>query len=240
MTVLIFRPPEKIRPTCSAFIQAGIDAVGIALIESRPENRALAAFVDRLKNLQNGTILIFISTTAARLVKEKVDRLPPQIQCFAIGQSTANGLVNASADVKYPDIETTEGILAMPAFENIAGLPVIIVKGEGGRTTLKEGLTARGAVVTEANVYRRVRISRPNATEDWNASDIKCIIATSGEIIEAAFEQFDKDWLKQTRWIVVSKRTKAVAQRLGVTDIAISHGAQTQKLIAATKHFLEQ
>ena len=136
--------------------------------------------------------------------------------------------------------ESSEGILALSDFQDVSGQSIIIVKGQGGRRTLTEVLEQRGALVSEVSIYRRSTISHPNATKDWNAEDINCIIATSGEIVSAAFEKFDAKWLQATPWIVVSERVKNLADEKGVQTVFTSQGAQSQKLIAATKRFLEQ
>jgi uroporphyrinogen-III synthase len=45
--------------------------------------------------------------------------------------------------------------------ENVSGQRILIVRGEGGRETLKDTLIARGAQVDYLNVYRRVCTQLP-------------------------------------------------------------------------------
>lgn len=78
----------------------------------------------------------------------------------AIGRATARALEAAGARVDATPSAgaDTESLLALPAFSDLAGQAVLIVKGVGGRDALRSGLEQRGATVTSAEVYRRVPV----------------------------------------------------------------------------------
>ena len=130
-----------------------------------------------------------------------------------------------------PKEARTEGLLALNELNHVVDKVIVIMKGFGGRELLCDTLVARGAKVVEWEVYKRVKLNAPVATQDWHATQIRCIIATSGEVIQAAFGYFEASWLKTLNWIVVSQRTADIASTLGVTQIDISRDASDQALI---------
>ena len=115
---------------------------------------------------------------------------------------------------------------------------MIILKGFGGRELLHDTLVSRGANVAEWEVYKRVNLDTPVSTQDWRTKQISCIIATSGEVIYAAFDYFEASWLKALNWIVVSQRTAEIASKLGVTQIDISRDASDQALIQCAQQMV--
>ncbi|MEI8649658.1 hypothetical protein P4S73_20100 [Paraglaciecola sp. Hal342] len=64
-------------------------------------------------------------------------------------------------------------------------------------------------------------------------------MATSGELIDTAFEQFDPKWLQSLPWIVVSPRTEQIAAKHGINTIFVSDDASDQALIRRAKEYLE-
>lgn len=240
MKVLIFRPENKIEQTCLAFQDAGIQAAGVPLLRNIPLKNEINLLKKQLEDAPEDSILIFVSTTSATLFVEHIQRWPKSTSFFAVGKSTGAILSASTINVVCPQVESTEGLLSQPQLQQVTGRTIILVKGQSGRQDLYAHLTSRGAKVIEANIYYREKIAYPNVTKDWNDSDIKCIIATSGELIQTAFDVFSKEWLKSVPWIVVSNRTAKIATDLGVKNLMISQGAQTDKLIFTTQHFLEQ
>ena len=164
--------------------------------------------------------------------------VPQNIQFFAVGSSSANILKNAGLTVVVPQEARSEGLLNLSQLKSVENQNIIIMKGFGGRELLRDTLEARGANVAEWEVYKRINIPSPVFTQDWQASQIRCIIATSGEVIQAAFGYFDVSWLKSVNWIVVSQRTADIATHLGITQISISQDASDQALIKCAQQWL--
>ena len=235
MAVLILRPEAKIQHTCSAFEQANIDAVGIGLIKTQAKHDIIASFIDRLHAQYKPAIAIFISTTAVQVLFSKLQVWPAQVQAIAVGSGTAELLANEGVTAIVPKQQTTEGLLALAELQHLSGQEIFLLKGDNGRELLADTLKKRGAVLTIADLYHRIIVNQPVATRNWGQSEIHCVLATSGEIIQAAFNYFEPEWLKRLTWIVVSRRLVEFATKLGIENILQSDGAGIDKLIQATK-----
>jgi uroporphyrinogen-III synthase len=237
---LILRPVAKYQISAAHFKAANLPAVGLGLIDTIADQAALAALPQQIEALAPNSLIIFTSTTAAELACQQSIHWPAAIHILAVGQATALRLKNAGLAPEVPALASTEGLLGLAKLQAIKGRQVLIVKGQGGRPDLAQVLSARGAQVSAANLYQRVNIAPPKATEVWHATQIQCIIATSGELIEAAFAQFALQWLQSMPWIVVSPRTQQIATKLGINKILLSEDASDQALIHCAKEFLEQ
>ncbi|MBU3019047.1 uroporphyrinogen-III synthase [Paraglaciecola agarilytica] len=239
MTVLIFRPEQKCATSVARFSQADISAVGVGLISTQPSEPALANLAGSLAALAPGDSIIVTSTVASQLLAQRDISLPSDVHIFAVGSSTATGLRDMGYQVIVPPVPTTEGLLSLTPLSKVDGHKVVIIKGEGGRQDLARHLNQRGASVYLADIYHRIKIAPPKATQEWQAKQIRCIIATSGELIDTAFEQFDPKWLQSLPWIVVSPRTEQIAAKHGINTIFVSDDASDQALIRRAKEYLE-
>jgi uroporphyrinogen-III synthase len=105
---------------------------------------------------------LYTSTNAVECSLAQLPR-PAGTRVAAIGRATARALEEHGITVHArPDGPSdSEHLLALAAFADVAGLRILIVKGTGGRTHLREELTRRGATVAQAEVYRR-RTPRPD------------------------------------------------------------------------------
>lgn len=156
VTVLVTRPEAQARPLAERIGAAG----GVALvapslgIEALPEPPPLPE--------RTPDALIFISRNA---VVHGLSRVSDYIESgasavFAVGIGTRAELIARGVeDVQTPKLEfSSEGLLALPALarEQIRNRSLLILRGVGGRETLREALIARGAQVSYLETYRRV------------------------------------------------------------------------------------
>jgi uroporphyrinogen-III synthase len=132
-------------------------------------------------------LVIFVSAHAvefgAKLVRKSVGT-----RIAAIGKATAAALaaVDLPPDIVPEHESTSESLLAHPALKVADGKGVLIVKGTGGRETLREAFAARGIAVTTCEVYRRIK---PTIAADqvaalesrWTEHGIDVVTATSVE-----------------------------------------------------------
>lgn len=108
--------------------------------------------------------IVFVSRNAVAVLNDLFQAVgqasPPfgeSARCFAIGQATQQALQAQGWPVASLDIDqfVSEDLLATQVLKDLQGQRCLIVKGEGGRPTLKAGLEKAGADVEEWLIYRR-------------------------------------------------------------------------------------
>jgi uroporphyrinogen-III synthase len=129
----------------------------------------------------------------------------------------------------------SEGIINAIVSLPIATSNILLCKGKGGRGLIEKAMEAKGIGLTIVDCYQRVRLSTPVFTASFAQDQIHCIIATSTEIVDAAYLEFKQEWLNGCRWIVVSERIQQHLRALGATKVTVSNGATDKHLIAAAK-----
>ena len=125
-------------------------------------------------------------------------------------------------EVYSPSLASSEGLLAMNELQAPMGKKVLIVRGVGGRETLKEGLEGRGALVDYAEVYRRDLIDYESA--EWLPSGEKVFaLVHSGEAL-IHLSKLLGSLLTQYCLIVPSRRLQlmAIDEGFGKVELAAS------------------
>jgi uroporphyrinogen-III synthase len=101
-------------------------------------------------------VIIFVSSNAVRfgaaLLQQKRD-----LTIAAVGPATARALNQAGYRVAITPADgfDSEGLLAHPQLQCLAGRRVLLLKGAGGRELLASQLSERGAIVASVDVYER-------------------------------------------------------------------------------------
>jgi uroporphyrinogen-III synthase len=157
----------------------------------------------------------------------------------AVGRATAMTLEESGRppDLVPGERYDSESLLALPELSEPWGWRVLIVRGEGGRTTLADTLTSRGAAVSYAEVYRRDRpdVDAAPLIERWPA-EIQLVTATSDEVLlnlHAMLGDAATRLLASTPVAVLSERTAITARDLGVRRVAVAHRADDQAMLEA-------
>jgi uroporphyrinogen-III synthase len=241
VTYLLLRPQAKCQASAQAFKLANLSAVACGLIDTVLDDDAIRQLPAKIAGLHNSSVkniyVIVTSTMAAQQCVLMKHQWPANLCFYAVGATTGDILQQAGLVVTVPKEARTEGLLALHDLNNVSNKVIVIMKGFGGRELLYDTLVSRGAKVEQWEVYKRVKLDVPVSTQDWRTTQIRCIIATSGEVIHAAFDYFEASWLKSLNWIVVSQRTADIASKLGATQIDISRDASDQALIQCAQQF---
>lgn len=239
MRFLLLRPDNKIAHSCSSLLALGVDVVGMPLLKIVADEQAVNQLPTTLAAIETTSIVIFTSGQAVELAKNHLDNLATSIQVWAIGETTCERLGHFNVQARVPKRQNSEGLIAeLPTC--LTGCTVYLFKGHGGRTLLPEKLRESGATVLEINLYKRNKNLHPEPIGDWNDEHIQGIIATSGELVEAAFSYFEPAWLISKKWIVVSERIAKIVKNLGIKDVLVSSGACDKAIAACIHASLEQ
>lgn len=145
---------------------------------------------DELTAVESADWLVFISPNAVQLglaaIAAAGQPIPEGTRLAAVGAGTARALREAGRAVAAEPAQGGGGaaLLGHPDLQALAGRQVVIVRGDGGRETLAEVLTARGARVRYLEVYRRApaRLSVTDAAKllhGWRCSAARVTIVTS-------------------------------------------------------------
>ena len=114
-----------------------------------------------------------------------------ELKIATVGQSSAkalreSGISNVIAPTEHFD---SEGLLALPELQNVAGWRVMIFRGDGGRELLGDTLKARGATVEYATCYQR---SKPQQDAGALLSAVPdAITVTSSEALGYLWQMLD-------------------------------------------------
>lgn len=168
--------------------------------------------------------VIVVSGNAARLALQYIPdsrTLPAVPAWFAVGESTAKTLQEAGVRAIFPaDNATSEGLLALPAFARVRGEQILIVRGEGGRDTLRSELEQRGAAVTFCELYRRETDSthRLAIKRLLEAGAVQVVVAHSIDVLRNFLQLLDSDSLE------VLHRIAVLVPSQGAADLALARG----------------
>lgn len=145
---------------------------------------------EALRGLASASLAIFVSLNAVEHGMAAARRhgpWPPTVAVAGMGDATAAALRNYGfSGVISPAVRfDSEGLLMRPELQSVRGQNVIIFRGTGGREKMREVLQARGARVTYAECYRRVRPAS-DPTElfaAWSRGAVHAVQAMSVETL---------------------------------------------------------
>lgn len=229
--ILVTRPAQLNTKLAELIRAAGGEAILFPTLEIAEvaDSAPLYAIIDRLEQFD---LAVFISPNASdkgmALVRSR-RALPPALKIAAVGQGSANALMRQGvANVLVaPAGNDSEALLALPELQQVAAWRVVIFRGEGGRETLKEELTRRGAEVSYAECYRRRKPeSDPTPLLALGESGkIAAITVTSAESARNLRDMLGEDgwsWLKRTPLFALHPRIAATAGELGWEKVFVT------------------
>ena len=239
--VLVTRPAGTAADTLyEALTSEGYRAYSQPLLTLRglpdiPPNQR--GFLQRLDEYQH---VIFVSTNAVRFGMEQVEmywpQLPTGMRCYAVGEATARCLADFGIEAHTPDREmSSEGLLAMPALQAVDGQRVLIIKGEGGRDTLRSELTSRGSRVDELACYRRgpPEVSRDVLLRQLSDWGIDIILVSSGEGLCNLRLLLTRAETTKLNMIVPSQRVARMALEAGCRQVFVADNASDAAMLRA-------
>ena len=184
----------------------------------------------KVMDLDHYDRVIFVSKAAVKTGMALFDQYwpawPQAVTWLSVGEGTAELLKAWHIAALYPAQAGSEGLLALPALTEVAGMKVLIVRGQGGRELLAETLRERDAIVEYLETYSR----EPLQHADWNISQAPAIVlATSVEIVESLTRQ-PAIRLENIDLITASNRIAEAATKYPFCSVTNAGGASEQAL----------
>lgn len=140
----------------------------------------------------------------------------------------------------------SEGLLALPALNALAGLRVGLITAPGGRGMLAPALAERGARIFRADVYERVPIPL-SASAVARVRSLRMpagLALSSGEALARIAALLPMDALARLRQctaVAASERLALMARESGFEDILIAAGPQPRQMVdALVRHMRDQ
>lgn len=153
--LLLTRPEVLARPLAQQVQQAGGEVWILPALTIEPIS--ISPTIIREQLCQSHWI-IFISASAIQLGWPLIQKdIEPGTQFATVGRPSAERLHKLSGHfVLHPtEGQDSEALLRLDWSHHIEGKKILIIKGEGGRSWLKNQLQQRGAIVSELVCYRR-------------------------------------------------------------------------------------
>ncbi|MBI5891993.1 MAG: uroporphyrinogen-III synthase [Nitrosomonadales bacterium] len=182
----------------------------------------------QLAQLKQADLAIFISSNAVRYGMAAIRAagdLPATLVLAAVGQGSATALRALGIERIIVPAERfdSEGLLALPELQDVAGKQVMIFRGDGGRELLGDTLKARGAQVEYVTCYLR---SKPELdAETMLGSSPDAIAVTSSEALGYLWEMLDTTQRKRVGAIplfVPHARIAEAARQQGWQQVVVT------------------
>jgi uroporphyrinogen-III synthase len=251
--ILITRPLAQAQPWAEQLqaLGASVSLQPMMAITPLSDPASERAIINQILAFAEYQKAIFVSQNAVhyglRWIDQYWPQLPIDVQFFAIGQATANALEQAigegALDAGYLSHSATsamnsETLLAHPDLADVDGEKILIFRGKGGRTTLAEHLTTRGATVAYCELYERQKPSGLQSLDKaYRSTQKQAVLAVhSGETLENVCSVLAPDelaWLQQQPVLLPGQRVATQAQAAGFKHIIVAENACHDSMINA-------
>ena len=233
------RPQETNVQLSDDLKKSEIKLLSFPLTEIHPLNN-YQIFDGVIKNIKTYQHIIFISTNAVHFFLERVKKLslqiPKNLIFSSIGPTTKLLLQKKlSVDVHFP-IKTfdSEHLLKEKIYNNVEGQKILIIRGEGGRETLKNALEEKGAIVNYGECYVRkyVDIDLNQLKNDLVNYHHQFILFSSTNSAKHFIDQLhniETGWLQNIKIIVNHKKIEGLLSKI-FKDIFVCNNIDTQNI----------
>ena len=216
-----------------------IKLLSFPLTEIHPLNN-YQIFDGVIENIKTYQHIIFISTNAVHFFLERVKKLslqiPKNLIFSSIGPTTKLLLQKKlSVDVHSP-IKTfdSEHLLKEKIYNNVEGQKILIIRGEGGRETLKNALEEKGAIVNYGECYVRKYVDidlnqLKNDLVNYHHQFILFSSTNSAKHFIHQLSKVDSRWLQNIKIIVNHKKIEGLLSKI-FKDIFVCNNIDTQNI----------
>jgi uroporphyrinogen-III synthase len=239
LSVLVTRPAHQADGLCEGVERLHGRPVRYPVLEILgPADKHAAR--KSLQQASRADLMIFVSANAVQYAFPLLpDQLPLTVDIAAVGTATASALDDAGLPpTLVPERMDSEGLLELPALQQVDGKSVIILRGNGGRELLADTLAARGAEVAQVEVYRRSLPHRAAGTDNlirgWSQL-VDVVTVTSRAILDNLFTLLGDEGdalVQQTPLVVISQRLAEYAVSRGCEIVYVAASARDDDVIA--------
>ena len=244
LKIVVTRPRDQAKRLTVRIKQAGgvpllFPLLGISAVQDTQ------VLDEQISHLAQVNLAIFISPNAVQYgiaaIRAAGD-LPPELQIATVGQGSAKALRELGIGKVVAPTERfdSEGLLALPELQNIAGWRVMIFRGDGGRELLGDTLKARGATVEYVACYQR---SKPLLNvSSLIDSEPDVITVTSSEALAHLWQMLSDNAqtiLRSTPLFVPHERIAKLANQQGWQQVNLT-GSGDDGLLSALLAWKQQ
>jgi uroporphyrinogen-III synthase len=185
---------------------------------------------EKLKQSFDCDLMIFMSKNCLQfhgnLIKSYYNHLPIPPTLIAIGETTANALIQLGLPTPVQPLHaSSEGLMLLPLLQHLDNKTILLFKGKGGRPDLIHFLQGQKATIHIFSVYKRV-------IKNYTLSQLKTtltpspdiLITTSVEMLEGLNQLLQNAALTnyhQLPLYVLGKRQALAAEKLGFEQIVV-------------------
>ena len=210
---------------------------GLALRAAEDEALARAQLREALRS---DALLLFTSPAAVRFAAALAP-LRTRATVLAVGQGTAAALRRHGLAVQAPARrQDSEGLLDLPALQEVHGRGVALVGAAGGRGLLQQRLADGGARLREVWVYRRAapRLDRRHVDAVMHLPASARVLLSSAQALANLGERLPPPaWARLCKAVAVasSERLEAAARAAGFGRVRRAASALPADLLAAAR-----
>jgi len=251
LRVIATRPKEQNAGWIKQLQMRGFDSYSLPLLELSPVSSEVEqqAIKNLILELDSYSGIIFVSQNAVAYGCDWIENYWPQLPIgldyFAVGSKTATVLRDRLQldPIAASSSMDSEALLSRPELKTnrVAGQKFMICRGVGGRTTLAEVLTDRGAEVNYCELYQRqCPQSAVAALAQLKVDPQRDIIALfSGETLNNLIDSANSPTaksdtltsLQQLQLLVPGQRVAQLARDAGFLRLIISENASENAML---------
>lgn len=239
--ILVTRPLGQEVDLKEQLIAQGYDVVHQPLLKIEPEPEMSVSQRQVLQALDTFSHVIFVSANAVRVGCDWIESYWPQypvgLHWYGPGSTSAALLQQRGLSPLWPRQQyDSEGLLALPSLQAISGDKVLLVKGAGGRTLLRETCIERGAKVTELVCYKRTLVNASSANLRCMLDQVDAVALSSGSACEQfgrVLENADCRCARALPLVVPGENAAQRAKQAGFSTIFTAASAVDSDVVAA-------
>jgi uroporphyrinogen-III synthase len=227
LNIVITRPREQAAGLVRRIEQLGGKPLLFPLLEITAVSDD-CALREQISRLMQTDLAIFISPNAVRYGMAAIHAfgaVPASLKIASVGQGSAKALRELGIEHIIAPTERfdSESLLALPELLNVAGMRVMIFRGDGGRELLGDTLKTHGATVEYVTCYLR---SKPDVDVSALLNALPHAIAvTSSEALGHLREMLGEAQRRVVYGIVLfvpHERIAEAARQLGWQQVIVT------------------